>query len=163
MQRGQSLGPVNGLHSAAFEIVITAIQHHLRLGKLVKIPGQDILDEFIRRTTGFGSPPIKSGFQVGVELYFHFVATAQLLSITLRLDNTRVKAAIRDRVNPEAFVLRSDRQRGIVALTEQLPIVSRSSSAGPARQARWDRPLATVRSLARQWSHFIPERPVEEN
>jgi hypothetical protein len=62
---------VDGLHPSAFQIVIAAVEHFPHLRKRGDISGQGILDQPLRRKSGFHDPLIYLGLQLGRQLNFH--------------------------------------------------------------------------------------------
>jgi len=68
---GEGLFPVNRLHSAAFEIIVTAIQHFTDLGQFQEIPGHCVFNQVAGWTPALAGEFLKAGFGFRPKVYFH--------------------------------------------------------------------------------------------
>jgi hypothetical protein len=62
---------VNGLHLAAFQVVVTPVEHFACLRKLGNVPGNGVLKKLVRRKPGFDRQLVNLGLQFWGEMYFH--------------------------------------------------------------------------------------------
>src|SRR5258708_3624327 len=67
----KSLFSIDGLNTAAFDLIVTAIHHLAHLDKLREVSGHRVLDEFIRRAAGACGKLLKAGFGFGLEVHYH--------------------------------------------------------------------------------------------
>jgi hypothetical protein len=70
-QAGYNLVAGDWLHSAAFQVVITAIEHFARVHKLGNLSGQSVLKQLVRRTSSLADQLVNLGLQGSGEMYFH--------------------------------------------------------------------------------------------
>jgi hypothetical protein len=62
----KKLPAIDGLHPAAFQVVITAVEHLARLGQFFEVPGHGILDQLVGSAAGFRYPPVYFRLQVWI-------------------------------------------------------------------------------------------------
>src|SRR5207244_2714949 len=65
-QAVKSLFAVDGGNAAAFDVIVTAIQHPANLHKLCEVSGHRVLEELIRNTARRRSKLLKAGFGCGL-------------------------------------------------------------------------------------------------
>src|SRR5207249_586160 len=70
-QAVKSLFAVDGGNAAAFDVIVTAIQHPANLLKLCEVSGHRVLEELIRSAASRRSKLLKAGFGFGLETHYH--------------------------------------------------------------------------------------------
>src|SRR5271157_3157386 len=70
-QAGYNLISRDGLHPAAFQVVIAAVEYVARLHQLVEISGQCILQKLIGPASALLCEVVELLFNVGGEVHFH--------------------------------------------------------------------------------------------
>ncbi|OLB36756.1 MAG: hypothetical protein AUH11_10425 [Acidobacteria bacterium 13_2_20CM_57_17] len=70
-QAVKSLFAVDGGNAAAFDVIVTAIQHPANLHKRCEVSGHRVLEELIRNTASRRSKLLKAGFGFGLETHYH--------------------------------------------------------------------------------------------
>jgi len=68
---GKGLFPVDGLNTAALDVIVAGIQRLAHLGQLCQISGHRVLDKLVSRPAGFFGKLVKAGFGFRLETHFH--------------------------------------------------------------------------------------------
>src|ERR1700682_908337 len=69
----KTLFAVDGLNTAASDLIVAAIQHLAHLDKLCEVSGHRVLDELFRRAAGRRGELLKAGFGFGLEMHDHSI------------------------------------------------------------------------------------------
>jgi hypothetical protein len=70
-QTGKGFLTVDRLHLAALQVIVSAIELLAHSRELVKVSGNNILNQFIRWPPGFGCQLVELGLQIVVKVHFH--------------------------------------------------------------------------------------------